>query len=93
MKSGVEIKYRIPLKRGLPVPFEVVVAVGSAGAFTALYQVICKVLEKDKDRELTLEYGKKKIIIKGHSIRKGKEILNNLFPEFIETKSNSKKGK
>ncbi len=71
-------------------PMDIIVALGSAGAFTALYQVIYKLLEKNKDRAVTIERGKTKISLKGYSLPEMKELLEQLAPELL-TKTRSKR--
>lgn len=70
--------------RSLPVPAEIVVAIGSAGAFTAFYQVINKFLERNKDRELRLEGNGRSLSIKAHSLLEEQALLKQLAPELIE---------
>ena len=63
---------------------EMIVALGSAGVFTAVLQTIQQFLYKNKEREITLEReGKKvtKISIKGHGLSEEKELLKELLPE------------
>ena len=62
-------------------------AFGSAGAFTALYQVISKYLERHKEREISLERGGVKITIRAHSLPEERELLGKLFPELSETRA------
>jgi len=69
--------------RGAIAFVDIVVALGSAGAFTALYQIICKLMEKDKDRELTIESDKKKVTLKGFKLPEAKELLKMLAPEVL----------
>lgn len=74
------IFYPSRTRGGLPIT-EVVIALSSAGAFTAIYQVICKFLERNKDREITLERGKVKVTVKGHSLPEEKELLDALLTD------------
>ena len=80
-EAGIEIQPRTPRVRGIPVAIEIVVALGSAGAFTVLYQVICRLLEKNKERELTVERKGMKIRLIGHSLLEEREFLEKLVPE------------
>ena len=86
--AGLEV-HELPRMRGVS-PMDVIVALGSAGAFTALYQVICKLIEKNKDRAVTIERGKTKISINGYSLPEMKELLEQLAPELL-TKTRSKR--
>jgi hypothetical protein len=74
----------VPRTRSLPIPAEIVVAIGSAGAFTALYQVINKFLERNKDRELRLESQGRALTIKAHSLPEEQALLKQLAPELVE---------
>lgn len=60
---------------------DLLVTLGSAGAFTALYQIISMILQRHKERELTFERGETKITIKGHNLPEERELLKQLFPE------------
>jgi len=79
------VRIRIPIS-----PNEIVVALGSAGAFTALYKIICKVLEKDKDREIRIEREGVSIQIRGHSIPNEKELLKQLAPELTVARTSKR---
>jgi len=71
-----------PPSRGIPANLsQILVSLGSAGAFTALYQVISKFLEKNKDRELTIERKGIKVVIKGHGLPEEYILLEMLAPE------------
>lgn len=80
-EAGIEIQPETPRVRGIPAAIEIVVALGSAGAFTALYKVICRLLEKNKYREVTIEGKRMKICLKGHSLPEERELLEKLAPE------------
>ena len=82
-ETGIEIYDRYLRRRGIP-HLDIIVALGSAGAFTALYQVICKYLEKNKDREITIEREGTKICIKGHSVPEEKEFLKTFAIESMK---------
>lgn len=83
--AGIEV--RKPPRMRSASPMDIIVALGSAGAFTALYQVICKLLDK-KERALTIERGDTKISLKGCSLQEMKELLEQLAPELLtETRS------
>lgn len=60
---------------------EIVVVLGSAGAFTALYQVLGKFLDRHKDREVVIERNGVKISLKAHSPGDAKAILAQILPE------------
>ena len=57
---------------------EIIIALSSAGAFTAFFQFLRSYLERDKHRELTLQRDKIKLTIKGHSHNSEAEVLEQL---------------
>ena len=73
--------------RTLPGAAEIIVALGSAGAFTALYQIISKLLERHKDREIKIERAGCSISLKAHGFTEEKELLKLLAPELLPTHS------
>jgi hypothetical protein len=93
-KAGGQVYYSVPavvedgFGDGLEVPgispTEVIVALGSAGVFTALYQTITSYLARNKDREITLQKGKTKITIKGHSVPDEIELMQLMAPELVK---------
>jgi hypothetical protein len=56
----------------------------AVAVITAVYTVITKLMEREKDCEITIESGEKKISIKGHRIPKPEELIKSLFPELDE---------
>jgi hypothetical protein len=66
--------------RTVPLPLEVIVALGSAGVFTAIFQTLSSVLLRNKDRELTVTIPSqgKAITLKGHDLHEEKELLRLL---------------
>ena len=62
----------------LGVALNVIVVLGSAGVFTAAYKVICKWLERNKAREVTIVRDQKRITIRGHSVPDEKSLLAEL---------------
>ena len=87
-ESGIKIQ--LPRRnRGSisPEAIQVIIALGSAGAFTALYQVIGTLLERNKGWEIQIENkNEKKVTIKGPTLVGVKELLQHLAPELIEGK-------
>lgn len=71
--------------RGGVSPFEIIVALGYAGAFTAIYRVIRDFLNKNKDREIKIERidieQEIKVTIKGHNLPEERELLEKILPE------------
>ena len=86
--AGIEV--REPPRMRSASSMDIIVALSSAGVFTALYQVICKLIEKNKDRSVTIERGKTKISLNGYSLPEMKELLEQLAPEFL-TKTKPKR--
>lgn len=58
---------------------EIIVALGSAGAFSVLYQIVNSYLRRSDDREVTFEKDDMKITIKGHSLPEEKVLFRQLF--------------
>ena len=85
---GIEVR-EPPTMRSVS-PGDIIVALGSAGAFTALYQVIFKLLEKNKNRAVTFEYEKTKISVTGYSLPEVKELLEQLAPELLMNNKSNK---
>jgi len=67
-------------------PVQLVIGLGSAGVFTVMYQTLAKYLERNKDREVSIERADVKVTIKGHSLPDERELLEKLCPEFAEGK-------
>ena len=61
---------------------ELIIALGSAGVFSAAFQAICRYFEKDRNRSITVEIGKKKVVINGHKLPEERELIDYLLPEF-----------
>jgi len=72
-----------PRKRGEPVS-DIVVMLGSTGAFTVLYKIMFKFLEKDKDRKIVLKYKDGEIEIVGHSMPEELELIQKFKPYLSE---------
>lgn len=72
-----------PGMRGAPT-MDIIIALGSAGAFTALYQVINKLLDKNKGRTVKIERGKTKVSLTGYSLPEVKELMEQLAPELLK---------
>jgi len=85
MKAANVDVSRGPRQRGMPVA-DIILTLSSAGAFTALYQVISKALEKNKDRKIVIKSKNKEIEITGHSLPEELMLLQKLAPELIKQK-------
>lgn len=60
---------------------ELIIALGSAGAFTALYKVICALIERKAGRSLTVKWGTGEVNIVGHSLPEERELVSRIWPE------------
>ena len=78
------------LRTGAGTPEELIIALGSAGVFSAVYQAISSYLTRNQNREITLTKGKTTITIKGHSLPDEKELLKTLAPELLPKNTKSK---
>lgn len=76
--------------RGVLTPGRIVVALGQTGVFHMFYQVICKFIRRHEGREITIERGKVKISIKGHTPPEEKDLLKRFAPELIEWKKTNR---
>src|SRR5437773_664131 len=89
-ETGIEIQDKARVRDlPLPLPVDIVVALSSAGVFTTLYQVLAKLLDRDKNqgRELHVETKYGKITLKNHSPEEEKEFIERLFPKGIDGKT------
>ena len=80
--TGIEMR-KTPRTRGVSL-IDIIVTLGSAGAFTALYRVISKLLEKDKNCEVMIKRGETEICLKGYGLPKTNELLEQLAPELLK---------
>jgi hypothetical protein len=90
---GRVYEYKVPLPPeaggGPPdIPPEILVAFVSGGALTAainqLVQIVLTYLTRYQGRELTLEFGDKKITVKGHNKAEETELIKSLFHGVLE---------
>ncbi len=63
---------------GWSIASDVIVALGSAGVFSALYQALKAYLSRSDNRQLVVETEKAKIEIKGHTLPEEAELLEIL---------------
>jgi hypothetical protein len=68
---------------GPALALEVLLALGSAGAFTVFYQTIAAYLKRDEGRELTLEKGDVRITLKGRNLPEELALIRKLAPELL----------
>lgn len=88
-----EVYYQVPpphsssigteLRQGSITPAEIIIALGSAGLFTAVYQAISSYLTRNEGREIQLSKGKVSITVKGHSLPDEMQLLRELAPELL----------
>ncbi|MBU1165207.1 hypothetical protein KKA15_06655 [Patescibacteria group bacterium] len=64
--------------RGFIPPMEIIVTLGSAGAFSALYKIICDLLKRHNSKVIILEMNDTKVTLVAHSLKEEKEILEEL---------------
>lgn len=65
----------------------VIATLGSAGVFTAFFQILTRLLQNNKDRELLIERKGAKIVLKGHSLPEEKELISYIAPELLKKKA------
>ncbi len=85
--AGIEIRHPRP-ERAVD-PLEIIVALGSAGAFKGLYRIIGGLLVKNKGCKVVIETEWGKIIIEG-TLPEVKEVLEQLAPELIKRKTSKR---
>jgi hypothetical protein len=87
------IKSEHPFGGGTPSVEILIALAGVTGSIvtaviTAIYQSINKYMERDANREITVEKDGKRITLKGHSMPELKELFNSLYPEvFIQSEN------
>lgn len=86
-EAGIEIQDKAHVRDLLPLPVDIVVALSSAGVFTTLYQVLAKLLDKNRGRVLQIESKYGKIILKNHPFAEEKEFIERLVPKGIDGKT------
>jgi len=91
--AGSDIHYRGEGRGSYVPPTEIIVALGSAGVFSALYQTISSYLTRNQDKELTLEKGDTKITIKGHTLPEEMKLLELFAPELLPPELKKKRRK
>ena len=79
---GIEIRHPRPERE--VAPLEIIVALGSAGAFAGLYRIIGGLLVKNKGWKVMIKTECGEIIIEGPTLPGVKEILEQLAPELIK---------
>jgi hypothetical protein len=88
-ESGVSFK---KIDNIIPGASEVIVTLGSAGAFTALYKVLSKVLNVNKNRQITIQHKESSISITGHSLMEEEALIKMIAPHLLDDKkTNSEK--
>jgi hypothetical protein len=77
-----------PVGHMIPGALEIVVALGSAGAFTTFYNVLSKLLNANKNREITIQFNGFSLSIKGHSVPEEEALLKQIAPQLADAKKN-----
>lgn len=80
-KEGIEIQDTSSI-RGFP-PTDVIVTLASAGAFITLYQIICRILEKNKGTVIIERKGAK-ITVTGYGLLEVLEFIKQFVPEELQ---------
>lgn len=96
--SNGDIFYKAPTQKthgfdlniGMTNPVGIMVALSSAGVFTAVYKAISIYLNRFNAKELTLTKNDITITIKGHSLPEEKELIQMLAPELLPEKLKKK---
>ena len=75
----------VRLPPGVPGPLrytgaELIIALGSVGAFTAVYQIIKAYLERHRTAEVSITYGDKHVSFKGYSAPDARTLIREVFP-------------
>jgi hypothetical protein len=86
-RAGLSVQRGAIRTRGAAAAIDVLVALGSAGVLTIVYQCLTVWCARHEDRELTLEFKGRKITMKGHSPPEQMDVLRQLAPEFLESAS------
>jgi hypothetical protein len=60
---------------------ELIVALGSAGAFSGVFRLLLSYLTRHRDRIITVQRGNTKVTIKGHSQPQETALMATLFPD------------
>lgn len=84
--KDLEFKQPVGLRNDLAIS-EIIVALTSAGAFTAIYQIIASILKKNEKRKIMVKTPKTTISIEGHSISDEESLLKILAPELKDRKN------
>ena len=90
MLENANIDYFTTAVRGTPPVPDIVVVLGTTGTLASLYQIIRKVLEKNKNRKVTIEQKDSKFSFTGYSLPEIAQFLDQLsLPESGVLKKNS----
>ena len=88
-EASPDIEDLTPRGRNVPVT-EIIVALGTAGAFAGFYQIITTLLTKNLSRELAIERDGVKISLKGQSIPEMEALIEKFAPELIKQKTSKR---
>jgi hypothetical protein len=72
-------------------PTNIILALGSTGAFVALYKIVIAYLERHKHREMTVKYREFEITFKGHTPEDESVIIKQLSMKTFTQITNSGK--
>jgi hypothetical protein len=60
---------------------DIIVVLTSASSFTAFYKILCKYLDRNRDKEVTFDNKGTKVTIKGHSLPEERFIISTILPD------------
>ncbi len=72
-------------RRGVLSGTEIVVALGSAGVFTSVWEIIKALVNKHTSKEVTIAIGENSITVKGHRSHEEDELLENFYKQVINS--------
>ncbi len=75
----LELKFALGDKGRVFIPWTVASRGGVSVSFSAIYQLVSSFLNRNKDREVTLERQGVRIVLKGHSFLEEQELVRLLF--------------
>lgn len=83
-----ELQLLTPLRTRGTLLSEIVITLGTIGAFEFLWSLLKRISNKNETKEFTLTKDKTSISFKGYSQKDINEVIKALAPELIEEKKN-----
>jgi hypothetical protein len=89
--NSVAIKHEVPARRlsplrhrrGVPSGAELIVALGSAGVFTAVWQIVREIVKRHSSREVIISIGQVSITVKGHTHQEEEKLLEDFYRQTV----------